>query len=614
MADMLPEAAGLRVSGIPSTSRSNRRLSTSGIRIVPPPLQLSPAVAWSQSSPHSPSFSRHVETHAIPHPDFLPPLPRTMLPAGMRRQSGPSGEGVDPSVTEAEAREKLSDWVIYRFEKDQFDDKGYPIQPVWDHVTRAKVTGYSRREVARMVRDLDRKTLPVHEKMAGFSEPIQRQLNLTLDELVRSESDPRYQYALAQLDCELREREPSGERDPHKHDRKQSLSRRKLSSSSRPSSPLSSPRKSKSKTRRTLERVSVTAYFKRAPRTGEDVLSMYRNNRNPGSAARLFPISRHHRHHGRSHSSLGRYIDVGHHQSPRSTQPPPSPSSHSVEQRRRRYSETIPKASDSVPVQPRREPTPSFQISPRGFHEPLSARDSPKTSRSSLCSDDAFSAGDMNPTPLSSVDETSPLRKSRHIRFRSRSPSRERPRPPPRTRSPSPARADGTWAGSEPKTSSHAPTPLEFRPRSLPVDNKHLRPGRFEPHRGSELRESERDQDRRRDRDSEWFTYATKQDSPVSPASPRGRSPSRSHRRRAGVRFIGADEWDVGSDGAGKDIERRAERLSLGGEHRVRFSDEPESSSSRRDLEYRRTHDNNKRRSADFSRYPDGIFYMDDVA
>jgi hypothetical protein len=585
-------------AGIPSTTRSGRRLS--GIRIIPPSL-LHPNMA---ASPHSASFPRHVDSQASPHPDFLPPLPRDMLPGEMRSSSR------SDHITEADAREKLSDFVIYKFEKAQnpnlLDEEGYPVKPSWDRVNRALIAGYSRREVARMVRELNKKTLPTQEKKEGLSEPIQRQIDMAYDELARAEHDPRYQYVLAQIDCELRQRDSSDEREEPKRSRS---NRRKSSSS----------RKSKSKTRRTLERVSVTAYFKRTPRIGEDVLSMYKS-RVRDSSARLSPSPRHHHRHRQHHSH--QHVD------PRTSQPPPSLSPSPLdyipqiaEERRRRYSEASPAPTSSSST---RDPgSTAVQVGPRDSHESHSARESPKTSRSSLCSDDVFSALGLEDTPRSSVDGSSlTVKQPRHTRFRSRSPSRERPRPPPRTRSPSPTPYaidsprhdrydDDNYVWVNPRTAAiQASASSAHQSRSLPinVDDKYLKP-RSDARRVAEPRERERGRERRRDRhhyDDERQRYRS-DDTQAQEQQQQTPSSSKDHPRRSrrgSVRFVSADEWD---DGSSKDVDRRLERLNLGGEHRVRFSDEA-SSGSRRDKERR------KRRSADMARYQDDIFRMEDFA
>jgi hypothetical protein len=599
-----------------ATSRSGRHLS--GIRIIPPSL-FHPNLA----SPHSPSFSRHSAAAAAaaasanypsPHTDLLPPLPRDMLP-GELRSSPRSSErhhhrsSSTAAMSESDAREKLSDYVVFRYEKaptGQLDDAGLPARPTWEHVNRVHITGYSRRDVARIIRDLNKRTLPTFEKKETLPELAQYQINSSHDELARAERDPRFHYVLAQIDYELRERESS---DDVSGDHKRSRSSRRKSSSA--------TRKTR---RRVMERISVTAYFKRTPRPGEDVISMYRSRSrdvsaaSASSAARLPPSPRTHHRHDRHHSDTSRL-------SPRAAAdafaPPPPPSALDripliAEERRRRHSEASPARPTSL-LAPTSGATAAAaaETTTTAAQAGSSRDDSPKTSRSSLCSEDAFSTLGLDTTPQSSVDGSSfagkpqpqPQPQPRQTRFRSRSPSRERPRPQPRTRSPGRAADDDndnyTWA-SNPRSSSHHASPPVHVSRSLPaadVDDRYARSTRDPRRSGEPERERERGRERRRDYyHQDDAARPRPRESGIEVAEkPKGHS----HRRRGSVRF---DD----------DVEHRMERLGLGGggssgaEHRVRFSDDLGAG--------RREKDRRKRRSADLARYQDDIFRMEDFA
>jgi hypothetical protein len=514
-----------------------------------------------------------------------------------------------PALSQSEAREKLSDWVVYRFEKvkhaaDAIDENGYPVKPTWDHVHRYQISNLSRREISKAVRELDKKTLPAPAKKATLSEPIQHQLNKALDYLTQSEYDPRYHYVLAQIDSELRQRDPS-EDSEDRHS-----SRRSRSSSSRHKS---KSRKSKSKTRKTFERVSVTAYFKRTPRREEDAVALYQMyQRRSSPAIELQTTTRSRRASISDPTTLQRSSHLYPSLSPADQQQPHHSHNHN-HHHQRRHSQMLP-----VPL-----PDHQVQVISRDGKEIQVVRESPRTSHSSFTDDDEVTgASDNELTPQSSVDGSPARRHTRHARFRSRSPSRERPRPAPRSRSSSPVpdsprqhgRHDDNYAWtSTPSRLPHAPSPPHAnKPRTAPVEidrtedlDRYYRPSRVDSRRVPESWERGRrheDEWRERRRPEGEIEVLEQQSSRSKQHStPPLTQPSRVNRRRASVRIIAPEDIKHGSYDSDRDVELHFERL------RIDEESHPHRGSNPRD------HERRSRRSVDYtSRHPDEIFHMED--
>ncbi|KXX83213.1 hypothetical protein MMYC01_200262 [Madurella mycetomatis] len=193
-----------------------------------------------------------------------------------------------PPTSEA-AREMLSEYFVYRFTKAEdnggYSSDGEPLKPSWKRVKRVSVPGISKQEAAKTVRELNRDTIPVARKRSTLSDDEQRQIEMALEELQRSDNQ-WFQTTLVQLDDQVkikdtdrdndreRERERGRGREREK-DRDRRSSRHpkeyhiffgeKRSSSKRPTSKAREPKK-----RPSTERVSITAYYKRSPRLDVD--------------------------------------------------------------------------------------------------------------------------------------------------------------------------------------------------------------------------------------------------------------------------------------------------------------------------------------------------------
>ncbi|UKZ56592.1 hypothetical protein TrVGV298_010430 [Trichoderma virens] len=196
----------------------------------------------------------------------------------------------DENMTEAEARKRLSSLIVVRMEKStdpyDIDDEGNPVPPTWEKATHTVQRDISQEEARRKVRQLDKETGSVTDKKNELSSAIQRQLDHAWNNLEDMESDPRFIYTLAQLDWKLKRIESSRGHD-RKHDRR---SKDKKRSKERHRSKRS-PSRSKPK----KERVSVTAYFRRAPARNENCVRMLKaqqtERREHGS--RSLPLNEH---------------------------------------------------------------------------------------------------------------------------------------------------------------------------------------------------------------------------------------------------------------------------------------------------------------------------------
>ncbi|KAH7146218.1 hypothetical protein EDB81DRAFT_947234 [Dactylonectria macrodidyma] len=162
--------------------------------------------------------------------------------------------------TEAEAREYLSSYIIVILEKleepHDVDDEGYHFIPTWDKARFTMQTDIPQQEIRRRVYILDRDSKSVTEKKAACSLHIQNQLELTQESLSQTDPDNRFDYNLVQFDSTFRKfdsQEPQYIKKNEKRKKKKS---------------------GMSKSR--LERVSITAYFKRTPNLRNNCLSMLR--------------------------------------------------------------------------------------------------------------------------------------------------------------------------------------------------------------------------------------------------------------------------------------------------------------------------------------------------
>lgn len=192
-------------------------------------------------------------------------------------------------LTEAEAREELSDFAIFRFERagqaTDRDGDGERVRPTWANVVRTEVRGISKREAARQVRALHDVHKSLGEKKASLNDAQQRQLEKVLEELEMREVDRRYHYVLVQIDRKLRDKKwrdtsrdggevRAGDRKHRERTRRYSENRGRRENIEivdffgRRRSVVREPRK------KVKETVSITAYYKRCPKPDVDAVAM----------------------------------------------------------------------------------------------------------------------------------------------------------------------------------------------------------------------------------------------------------------------------------------------------------------------------------------------------
>ncbi|POR38698.1 Uncharacterized protein TPAR_01099 [Tolypocladium paradoxum] len=269
--------------------------------VPPPPPQMSTQMPPPQMPPRMPHQMPHQMPPQMPHqvpppqmplqmPPQMAPPPRTPIQQQPPERRGTHAVEISDirceNLTEADARHRLSSFVVIRLEKsaspNEVDDEGYPLRPTWQRVARVEETDISQQEATRKVRELMKKG-PVADKKGELGTSVQRQLEAAQVNLEETEPDPRYHYILAQLESKTRKIEHDSPLLYDKDNKKSKKSKdgnKKSRDDSRKSREYNRKYKeyriepAKSKHKDKLERVSVTAYFKRTPRAGENALRM----------------------------------------------------------------------------------------------------------------------------------------------------------------------------------------------------------------------------------------------------------------------------------------------------------------------------------------------------
>ncbi|KAK8113220.1 hypothetical protein PG984_013746 [Apiospora sp. TS-2023a] len=211
-------------------------------------------------------------------------------------------------MSPAEMAAKCTDILVFRYEKCRDnnrqsldrDEEDTP-KSSWEQAIRTRVTSQSQRELSREVRRLDKETDDVLKKKNDLSPALQRQLDRTYMELANGEHDSAtYQWTLAQIDQQLRPVDPANTMFRAGHHHPVALPRKdegKKHHKKKGKDKSRSRNKSKTKERKTsssskakhgsyppsnnvyLERVSLTAYFKRAPRPNVDVSALLQHKK-----------------------------------------------------------------------------------------------------------------------------------------------------------------------------------------------------------------------------------------------------------------------------------------------------------------------------------------------
>ncbi|KAI5919967.1 hypothetical protein F4810DRAFT_713996 [Camillea tinctor] len=193
-------------------------------------------------------------------------------------------------LSEKQMAAQLTEYFTYRFEKliesGEYDDNGHPKRPTWDKAIRSQVRHMSQEEMAQRIRYLDQHSQPLAAKKNSLSPVLQRQIDRAQRELMDNEPDQmNYQWVLAQVEHQLKEwpvyteAKPPRCPPPRKHC---SLKKR-----SKPSAHRGCKKK------KFYERISLTTYFKRIPRSGAQIQvlwnSKFRRSPAPPNAQPLHP-------------------------------------------------------------------------------------------------------------------------------------------------------------------------------------------------------------------------------------------------------------------------------------------------------------------------------------
>ncbi|KAL2106821.1 hypothetical protein VUR80DRAFT_6144 [Thermomyces stellatus] len=230
------------------------------------------------------TYTQHQQPHQTGEFRNIPERPRA-------RRICETSDIRQERMTEADMRESLSEYVIYRLEKapveHDVDKEGNPAQPTWDKVSRNEVRGVQKHEARRRVRQLQEQT-PLLEKMDNLKPGPQRQVEKLRAELEEQEDDPRYCYVIEQLDQKLEkityEQYLRDKRNwPRLKEKELELAKQltELDKSGKGPAPNSSkvrfPKEENGKSRQKKETRSITVYYKRMPKPDVDVVAMYEN-------------------------------------------------------------------------------------------------------------------------------------------------------------------------------------------------------------------------------------------------------------------------------------------------------------------------------------------------
>ncbi|KAI0433957.1 hypothetical protein F5Y09DRAFT_18371 [Xylaria sp. FL1042] len=232
----------------------------------------------------------HPQGHPQGQPIIPPAPPRNIIPVDLR--GGPAVQISDITqdiFTESDMKAELTDYMVFRFEKmaekDGLDDHGLPKWPSWEKAIRTEDRSISKQAAADKIRELNLTTRGVIDKKNSLTSPQKRQLDQTLDYLMKREPEiANFHWTLAQIDHQLRQIKPyypSGLNHQYVSARKHRSSTAYPFLSTRSYSRSSSHRHHHhhSKKKKAYERVALTAYFKRTPRQGVDIFRLWDQRR-----------------------------------------------------------------------------------------------------------------------------------------------------------------------------------------------------------------------------------------------------------------------------------------------------------------------------------------------
>ncbi|TDZ18543.1 ATP-dependent DNA helicase PIF1 [Colletotrichum orbiculare MAFF 240422] len=176
-------------------------------------------------------------------------------------------------MTEADAREALSSYIVYRFEKvqdpNETDSEGIPVKPTWENVRRVQVPDLSQKDIKRAICDLNYEGRTALDRKADLTANQQLQIEKVQSALEARELDRRFCHTLQQISPKMRKI-----RSDSLHYRQYMADKEgKKVVIAKGKTYVSKEKRSK---KTLLETVSLTVYFKREPSAGQNALDLYK--------------------------------------------------------------------------------------------------------------------------------------------------------------------------------------------------------------------------------------------------------------------------------------------------------------------------------------------------
>ncbi|KAJ0309187.1 hypothetical protein COL516b_003085 [Colletotrichum fioriniae] len=144
----------------------------------------------------------------MPRPMPVQP-PNDVIPPELRRKRLVERSDLrNERMTDADAREALSEYVVYRFEKvndpNEIDDEGNPVKSTWENVIRTEVQDLSKPAITRTIRQLDAEGKTAMQKKLDLTGTQQRQIEKAQNNLDAHNLDRRFYYTLQQISTKIR--------------------------------------------------------------------------------------------------------------------------------------------------------------------------------------------------------------------------------------------------------------------------------------------------------------------------------------------------------------------------------------------------------------------------
>ncbi|TEA15432.1 hypothetical protein C8034_v002471 [Colletotrichum sidae] len=264
-------------------------LNRGPVRNGPPPPPANQGVV----RPAPPVGARHPGPPAAPHGGGPPPpgafhpvapmpmaLPVAVLPPKnlvpremLEKQLVEVSDLRRDRMTEADAREALSSYIVYRFEKvqdpNETDSEGIPVKPTWENVRRVQVPDLSQKDIKRAICDLNYEGRTALDRKADLTANQQLQIEKVQSALEARELDRRFCHTLQQISPKMRKIRSDSlhyrQCMADKEGKKVVIAKGKTYVS-----------KEKRSKKTLLETVSLTVYFKREPSAGQNALDLYK--------------------------------------------------------------------------------------------------------------------------------------------------------------------------------------------------------------------------------------------------------------------------------------------------------------------------------------------------